>query len=97
MGNCPKYCKCSAPICPVDVEWLIRVHLKGERVCFYLTEYSKPPVRAILRGSLPIELHEAIAKAYPRVIDRHCSIKNRLKEAAKTPSRLSRQIKGVAA
>lgn len=41
MKACPRYDKCSAPICPVDPNWRRRSHLEGERVCVWLTELSK--------------------------------------------------------
>ena len=68
MGNCPKCCQCSASICPVDVEWRIRVHLKRERVCCYLTEYSTQHARGRLRGSSSIALSvylEVLLKIFP--------------------------------
>ena len=91
MHDCPKYQHCSAPICPLDQEWRLRVHLPGERVCFYLTEYAKPGVRTKLRGVLPAELLKAVERAYPEIIARHGPIQKRLKKAAQSGSRLGRQ------
>ncbi len=86
--DCQKYDKCSAPICPLDPDMLTRTHLKGERVCFYLTEYVKPVGKAKLRGSLPRKFFEAIVNACPKIIARYRPIRNRLKEAKKRGSRL---------
>lgn len=97
IERCPKFLGCSAPICPIDADWPTRSHRRGERVCYYLTEYAKKPSRPILRGSLPRKLHKAIAEAYPEILAKHCSIKRRLEEAATTPSRLTRKVKGEAA
>ena len=66
MSACPKFDQCSAPICPLDPDWKIRSHLEGERVCFYLTEYSKPAGKALLRAGLPIEHYEVLVRGIPR-------------------------------
>ena len=74
MCDCPKFDSCSAPICPLDQDWRKRAYLDGERICIYLTEYSKVALRANLRGVLSGELYksvseqaEAISEAYPRI------------------------------
>jgi len=50
MEACPKYQSCSAPICPLDPNWRKALHLKHERVCFYLCEAQKDGSEAIFRG-----------------------------------------------
>ena len=52
MNDCPKFDSCSAPVCPLDPAWQNIHQLKGERVCYYLTEYSKPAARPILEEAL---------------------------------------------
>lgn len=90
---CPKWEKCSAPICPLDEDWRDRVHRDGDRVCFYLTEYAKKRTRRNLRGVLPRELFEAIAaRQYSIIAQAIPLISKRLKKAAKTGSRLGRRI-----
>lgn len=86
-SHCPKFKKCSAPICPVDPDWHTRVHLKSERVCFYLREAVKAGVAQNLRGALPDKLVEAIAEALPRIIDRYGPIRKQLLKSAKTSSK----------
>jgi len=63
---CPKYEKCSANICPLDRDWKLRSHLKGEPTCFYLREYVKQGGIARLRGCIPKEMLEQIAFSPPR-------------------------------
>ena len=92
MYDCPKFDHCSAPICPLDLEWERRSHLKGERVCFYLTEYSKIAVRPILRGSLALEHYEAIELNFSKIIGRHNSIKRQLERSSKNASRYGKPI-----
>ena len=87
MYDCPKFDSCSAPICPLDENWGLRLHLDGERVCYYLTEYSKEAVRPILRGGLAAELYEAIDLHYPRIIALQPPIKWQLSRSCKNNSR----------
>jgi hypothetical protein len=92
MYDCPKFDSCSAPICPLDSDWEIRTHLDGERVCYYLTEYSKESVRPILRGGLDVELYKAIVEKHPRIIAAHPPIKRQLSRSSKNNSRLAKAI-----
>jgi len=87
-GFCPKYKKCSANICPLDHDWQLRTHLKGEPVCFYLREYVKQGGIARLRGCIPREMFEQIALNLPDIRSRHGDINRRLENAAKTGSKI---------
>ncbi len=89
MYDCPKFESCSAPICPLDDDWELRSHLNGERVCYYLTEYSKSAFRPLLRRVLAGELYERIAEQHPRIIEAHALIKRRLMISSKKGSRLA--------
>ena len=86
--KCIRFAKCNAPICPLDKGFENSVHLKGEPVCLYLREYSKPHARDNLRGSISKEHYQAIEDAYPIVIERYSPIKKVLTEAADRPSKL---------
>jgi hypothetical protein len=39
--NCPRCDRCSANVCPLDAEWRKRTHVRGDEVCFFLTESVK--------------------------------------------------------
>lgn len=86
--DCPKWSGCSAPICPLDSDWAVRVQLEGERVCFWLGEVVKPGGSARVGAVLGGELAEAIANLQPEMIARHGPLRRRLRQTAKTPSRL---------
>ena len=81
--RCPRFRKCSAPVCPFDHDFLRRVHLRDERICYYLAEWVKPGGEAILKGVL-----EDDPEAHPRIISRHTPLRRQLARAAKTGSRL---------
>ena len=87
MYTCPLWDGCSAPICPLDTGWQDRSHLDGERVCYYLTEYSKEAARPILRGGLDAEHFEAIADLYPEIRAAHPRIRRQLDRSSRKPPR----------
>ena len=39
--DCPRYDRCSAKVCPLDADWRKRTHVRGDEVCFFLTESVK--------------------------------------------------------
>ena len=39
--DCPRYDRCSANVCPLDAGWRKRTHVRGDEVCFFLTESVK--------------------------------------------------------
>ena len=87
--HCPKFIKCSAPICPLDPNWRARTHLRGEPVCFYLREYSKVGPRLKFEGGLTEQTHITLVRAYLGITAAFYDIKKQLKRSAKTGSRLS--------
>jgi hypothetical protein len=93
MYDCPKFDRCSAPVCPLDDRWQERSYLDGERVCYYLTEYSKIAVRPILRGGLAAEHYEVIAQQYPRIIATHPRVRRQLERSSRNNTRLKKKVK----
>ncbi len=91
MTDCPKFDRCSALICPLDADWAARVHLKGERICFYLLEYVKPGAKARFRGSTAREIYEAIQFLLPRILSRYAPLKRALRRAVRTGSRMGKR------
>ena len=93
MIDCPKFDKCSAPICPLDPDMFERTHLPGERVCFYLREYSKLHHRAAFWCVTPRKLGERVAQVYPGLLVRHASLKSTLDRNSKTPSKAKAPVR----
>jgi len=94
MHDCPNFNSCSAPICPLDHDWRRRGYLDGERVCYYLTEFSKPTARPLLEGGLAAELYQAIEQGYPKIIAAYLRIKRQLQRSSKNPPRYGKSIGG---
>ena len=90
--DCPKFPRCSAPICPFDQDWRLRVHFKGERICFFLTELVKAGGRQRLATRCARKLAKTVAKEQPAINARFCEIRYQLKRSAKTGPSLGRHV-----
>jgi len=95
LEDCPRYERCNAPICPLDVNWRRSAHLSVERVCFWLCEWSKSGGEARVRALLPTDVagavegaHEAITQASLPLPRGHGVIRRALAAAATSGSRL---------
>ena len=88
MYQCPRFEKCSAPICPLDEDWGKRIQRGDEKVCFWLTESVKNGGVARLNESLPTNLVEVILRRRPLLSDRHGRIRRVLESASRTASKI---------
>ena len=91
--QCPKFQKCTAPICPIDPIWHKRKHISGDRVCFYLTEAQKPDAKAIFEVRSLGHLYELMVTHTPQISQRHHTINTALIKAKNTSSRIDRKIR----
>lgn len=48
--QCKRFNSCNAPICPLDEQYLKRIYLKSESICYYLKEAVKQNGEAKIRG-----------------------------------------------
>jgi hypothetical protein len=89
MIACPRYDKCSAPICPLDPDWRLRSHLPGERVCAWSLELSKPGGERRLRAYLCEGNASAIVQIAPAIFNHAgAPLRMALKRASRTGSKL---------
>jgi hypothetical protein len=86
--RCPRFDSCNANICPLDPQWPRAQHRQGERVCGLLTEVVKvggqPRVASVLTG----EQFTTLVREWPKVEARWSDIRSRLRDSAKTGSRI---------
>ena len=93
INECPKFDRCSAPICPLDPYWNESTYLRGEPVCLYLREAAKG-VDLGLIGVLPLGMPLIVGKAFRQIIHTvripnlvgHGDLRRRLVETAKSGS-----------
>jgi len=88
-SDCPKFNKCSAPICPLDQDWERREHLRGEPICLWLREWAKPTGKAILGRAVGEHLAQRIGETAPLISARHSDIRDSLRQAAKYGSKVA--------
>ena len=68
--ECPKYRRCSANVCPLDPHVDRRTHLRGERVCLWLREWSKPHGEAQVQERLAPDHVGAVRALFERITQR---------------------------
>ena len=93
MEECKKFESCSAPICALDPDYKIRVHMPEDRVCLYLREYAKKPTRANLRVSVPSDMYESLVTVSNDLLSREKGdkfnlLRKRILESGNNPSKL---------
>ena len=91
--SCDRFGKpCNANVCPLEPEWEIRPHLKGERICFYMIEAVKVDAEALFEGRGRKDLYKTIHELMPLITARHRPIKKALESAKTSGSRMAREI-----
>jgi len=87
--QCPKHSKCSAPLCPLDPEWMKRRMLKDDRVCFYLTEASKVGAKSRFQKRKDESIFRIAFSRMPLMKQHNKIIKKRLEKSSLTGSQIS--------
>lgn len=87
-SDCKNFDHCSAPVCPFDSYWRQCKHLDGERVCHWLSEYSKQGGPARIERVLPAEQAQAVAVAHAVIVAGPGLLPGRLARASQTGSRI---------
>ena len=85
---CPRWEHCSAAVCPLVEDWQRHQHIDGERICGWLYELAKDGGEARLRQALPSTAVDRLATVGPTLCSRWYPIRKRLREAARTGSRM---------
>ena len=88
MSDCPKFKRCSAPLCPLDADWGMRTYRKGEPICFYLLEYVKVGARGRFQGCIPTQFYKVIGECIDDVCYRYAPLRKALERAKRTGSRI---------
>jgi len=95
MEECPKFNKCSAPVCPLYTSINKQEHLENERTCYYLLEAQKMGSEANFDQSGLGELYGVMVRATRDVFARpenNTYLQKALLKARKTSSRMARGI-----
>lgn len=94
--DCPKFDRCSAPICPLDQACAERVYRRDETVCFYMLEYVKPGAKQRFRQAAKRlgcigAIYQAIHFLLPTLLSRYAPLKTPLMRAKRTPPRIGKR------
>jgi len=95
MEECPKFDKCSAPVCPLYKSINKQEHLENERTCYYLLEAQKMDSKANFDQSGLGELYRVMAGATHELFlqsERKKYLQKQLLKAATTGSRMAQGI-----
>jgi hypothetical protein len=87
MCDCPRFERCSAPICPLDPDWELRVYRKSEPTCFYLREYVKSGAKTRFQGCTAIQIFEVIQQHLEALCHRYAPLCRALERAKRTGSK----------
>jgi len=88
MHECPKWSRCSAPLCPLDPNWENTRFTRYDSICFYMLEAVKRGAEGRFgeRGLGP--LLAEISNAIPAFCDRYGRIRRSLTRATLSGSRM---------
>lgn len=86
--TCPRFERCSAPICPLDPDWRLRRHLPGEAVCGMALEGVKTGAEGRFEARGWGELYVGVVQAIPEMTSRWERIRYALQRAARSASKM---------
>ncbi len=90
--DCPKFIKCSAPICPLDADWRKRVLFNEDPTCFYLMQSVKKDAEAAFKVAGLEVLYLEMKRAYQPLTSTRQPLKNALAVAMLSGLRMTRII-----
>jgi hypothetical protein len=91
MMSCPKYERCSAPVCPLDPDWRLRTHGTGDPICFYALEAVKTGSHERFEARTIGGLFQDILRVLPDMSSRWAGIRYTVERAKGTGSRMDRE------
>lgn len=88
LTECPKFKKCNAPVCPLEIEWQKRKHVSGDKCCFYLLETAKVNAEANFEGAGLGDAYKVIQVVKREVLNSSGTINRTYERAKETATRL---------
>ena len=84
--QCPRYFKCSAPLCPLDLHWSRAKMLRDEHLCFYLAEASKAGAYERFRDRYDFDIYMVAQESLPGMRKAFKELDREIKRASPRPS-----------
>ena len=91
MRQCPRFEKCSAPICPLDPDWQKCTLMNTDPVCYYQTEHAKTDAKAVFEGRGLSWLFELVSKPTPSICYKWGRIRRAVERAKQSGSKMGRE------
>jgi hypothetical protein len=79
--ECSRFLNCNAAVCPLDVAWRKIVHLRSEKVCYYLLAVPKAAADERFAND---PVFAAVKAAAPAVCAKHTDIAKRVQKAGQS-------------
>ena len=93
INDCPKYETCSAPICPLDTDWKLRVLCNEDPTCFYLLESVKDGSKTHFELAQLGVIYKKICEVRDDICITHKRISKKVEAAKNSGSRMARRFK----
>ena len=85
-GQCPRFNRCSAPLCPLDPHWRRCKMLRDEHMCYYLTEASKEGAHERFRDRFDFDIYMVAEESLPGMRKAFKELDREIKRASERPS-----------
>ena len=85
-GQCPRFNRCSAPLCPLDPHWRRCKMLRDEHMWYYLTEASKEGAHERFRDRYDFDIYMVAEESLPEMRKAFKELDREIKRASKRPS-----------
>ena len=95
LRDCPKWSKCSAPICPLDGNWHLRKMLRNDPACFYFLEHAKVGSKVRFEERGLTALYESIDGRLPSFTERWGRLRRFYERAKTSGARLNKSFNRV--
>ena len=90
--KCPRFDRCSAPLCLDDPDWDRRVVRGADRICIWLTEAVKAGAAERFKQSGHEDYFVKATNLLPAILASSTIMRSRLRSAEQTGPRLGRQV-----
>ena len=84
--QCPRFNRCSAPICPLDPDWSRSKMLRDEHMCYYLAEASKAGAYERFRERHDFDIYMVAEESLPGMRKAFKELDREIKRASERPS-----------
>ena len=84
--QCPRFNRCSAPLCPLDPHWSRCKMLRDEHLCYYLTEASKAGTHERFQNRYDFDIYMVAEESLPGMRKVFKELDREIRRASKRPS-----------